>query len=114
MQSTCPRCAKGIDCEASDVQLHPQTLAFLEKTDYGCLCNACLEEVQRLLRKAQALSFPTTAQGLKENLHYYIDEQGRWVFTEFYLLQRGFCCGNGCKHCAYGNKKSTNRFYFND
>ena len=39
---------------------------------------------------------------------YYINEQGNWVFTEKYHLQRGYCCKNGCKHCPYGyckNKK---------
>lgn len=36
---------------------------------------------------------------------YYFNEQGLLVFTEQYLLNRGFCCGNGCKHCPYGNAK---------
>ena len=26
---------------------------------------------------------------------------GYLVFTERYLLDRGFCCGNGCRHCPY-------------
>lgn len=31
---------------------------------------------------------------------------GHEVFTEFYLLERGYCCQNGCRHCPYGfNKK---------
>lgn len=32
---------------------------------------------------------------------YYINEQGYVVFTEVYLLKRGYCCDNGCKHCPY-------------
>lgn len=24
------------------------------------------------------------------------------VLTAKYLLNRGYCCGNGCKHCPYG------------
>jgi len=32
---------------------------------------------------------------------FYIDEQGNMVFTRAFLLRRGFCCGNGCKHCPY-------------
>ncbi|OWY19794.1 hypothetical protein C7N43_25325 [Sphingobacteriales bacterium UPWRP_1] len=39
---------------------------------------------------------------LTEGLDYYIDEQGRWVFTQHYLLKRGYCCQNGCRHCPYG------------
>ncbi len=33
---------------------------------------------------------------------YYINEQGNWVFTEKYHLQRGYCCESSCKHCPYG------------
>ena len=24
------------------------------------------------------------------------------VFTAKYLLERGFCCQSGCRHCPYG------------
>ena len=34
---------------------------------------------------------------------YYI-ENGRYVFTSEYLLRRGYCCENGCRHCPYGFK----------
>jgi hypothetical protein len=39
---------------------------------------------------------------LKEGVDYYIDEQGLWVFTAKFLLERGYCCQNGCRHCPYG------------
>ena len=32
--------------------------------------------------------------------HYY-KENGNIVFTEQYHIDRGYCCGNGCRHCAY-------------
>ncbi|MBN7817897.1 DUF5522 domain-containing protein [Algoriphagus pacificus] len=32
---------------------------------------------------------------------YYFNEQGLMVFTAKYHLKRGYCCGNGCKHCPY-------------
>lgn len=38
---------------------------------------------------------------LIENVHYYINENGYVVFTEKYLLERGYCCGNGCLHCPF-------------
>lgn len=28
----------------------------------------------------------------------------RVVFTALFHLQRGSCCGNGCKHCPYDPK----------
>ena len=33
---------------------------------------------------------------------YYI-ENGLYVFTEKFHLKRGYCCGNGCRHCPYKN-----------
>ena len=36
-----------------------------------------------------------------EGVHYYINEEGLVVLTEKYHLERGYCCGNGCKHCPY-------------
>jgi hypothetical protein len=31
------------------------------------------------------------------------------VFTEKYLLKRGYCCKNGCKHCPYGFDRKAGR-----
>jgi hypothetical protein len=36
-----------------------------------------------------------------EGIHFYFDKNGLIVFTEKYHLQRGYCCGNGCRHCPY-------------
>lgn len=38
---------------------------------------------------------------------FYIDKNGFVVLTEKYLLKRGFCCENGCKHCPYGFNKNN-------
>jgi Family of unknown function (DUF5522) len=40
---------------------------------------------------------------------FYYSEEGYKVFTEKYLLKRGYCCENGCKHCPYGFDKSKGR-----
>ena len=48
-----------------------------------------------------------------EKIHYYL-ENGKIVFTEQYHINRGFCCGNKCRHCVYepkyikGNKELKN------
>jgi hypothetical protein len=32
----------------------------------------------------------------------YLDPAtGLWVMTAVALLERGTCCGNGCRHCPY-------------
>lgn len=38
---------------------------------------------------------------IEEGLDYYFNEEGKMVLTAHYLLNRGYCCGNGCKHCPY-------------
>ncbi len=35
---------------------------------------------------------------------YYL-ENGFFVFTAQYHLKRGYCCGNGCRHCPYRVQK---------
>jgi hypothetical protein len=48
---------------------------------------------------------PLKKQELVQDKHYYF-ENGFMVFTEAYHLARGYCCGNGCRHCPYKEKKS--------
>jgi|GEM_PF-431935 len=42
-------------------------------------------------------------QGNESQSDYYW-ENGFLVFTASYLIQRGWCCGNGCRHCPYEPK----------
>ena len=35
-----------------------------------------------------------------ENIHYYL-ENGKVIFTQQFHLDRGFCCGNKCRHCPF-------------
>jgi hypothetical protein len=38
---------------------------------------------------------------LEKDIDFYYNEQGLMVLTEKYHLERGYCCGNGCRHCPY-------------
>ncbi len=38
---------------------------------------------------------------LEAGIDYYFDEDGYIVLSEKYHLDRGHCCGNGCRHCPY-------------
>lgn len=38
---------------------------------------------------------------LKEGEDYYFNADGLMVLTAAFHLKKGFCCGNGCKHCPY-------------
>jgi hypothetical protein len=41
---------------------------------------------------------------------YFYEENGRKVMTEAYHINRGYCCGNRCRHCPFepkGQKGNT-------
>jgi hypothetical protein len=46
-------------------------------------------------------------QKLVEDVDYYFD-QGLMVLTAHYLSKRGYCCGNGCRHCPYPDAQKSN------
>lgn len=77
----------------------------------GCYCPDCLarlageslsQQLQTLpLREALALaSRYRTDSALLEHIDYTLDA-GNLVFSRWYHLKRGSCCGNGCRHCPY-------------
>ncbi len=41
---------------------------------------------------------------LVQGVDYYFNEDGLMVLTEIFHLKKGFCCGNGCRHCPYDFK----------
>jgi hypothetical protein len=92
------------DCACSTVAIEPATRVFLEKTAYGCVCPRCLAEVNELVVTGGNAVFPTKREQMVEGVHYYL-EGGYWVFTPLYHFLRGYCCKNGCRHCAYGFSK---------
>lgn len=49
------------------------------------------------------VSSPAAAE-LVEGVDYYI-EGGLFVFTGNFLLKRGYCCENDCRHCPYSDTK---------
>ena len=43
----------------------------------------------------------------KEDIHYYMEGE-RVIFTALFHIERGQCCGNGCRHCPYEPKHKKN------
>lgn len=39
----------------------------------------------------------------KVGVDFYM-ENGYRVMTEYFLVNRGYCCSNGCRHCPYQPK----------
>ncbi len=50
---------------------------------------------------------------LIENEDYDI-EDGQMVLTAQYHLRRGYCCGNGCRHCPYAQADVPENRKFED
>jgi hypothetical protein len=42
---------------------------------------------------------------LVEGVDFYFNEEGLMVLTEKFHLEKGYCCGNGCRHCPYDYEK---------
>jgi hypothetical protein len=77
----------------------------------GCRCPSCLQEaIQQRVNKvlaekpiAEVVAMAQPFAGnktLQEGIDYSV-EQGNYVFSAWYHLKRGSCCGNGCRHCPY-------------
>lgn len=77
-----------------------------------CLCPSCLkiatvakiEEYAATItpenaKENKAKDLPKTTHFI-ENIDYYM-EDGKYIFTKWFHLKRGSCCGNGCRHCPY-------------
>lgn len=112
---TCKRCGNKFDCKSDNIEncfcsrikLSEATSSFLSKTTFDCLCKSCLTEINNLVEESKMLSFPKNNDQFLKDLHYYINENGYWVFTELHHILRGTCCENNCKHCPYGFTKKT-------
>ena len=50
--------------------------------------------------KPKSLIISTSTGQITEGVDFYI-ENGLYVFTEKFLKERGYCCGNVCRHCPY-------------
>ena len=48
-------------------------------------------------------------EAVQRGEHTYIDPViGALVMTELAHASRGFCCGNGCRHCPWPNQNRDN------
>ncbi|MBL7789997.1 MAG: cysteine-rich CWC family protein [Chitinophagales bacterium] len=106
MQKICQRCSSDFTCLTNDIahcacssiQLSSETKTYLAKTKYNCLCNNCLKEFNQILKEISQESVSNSV--MIEGLDYYYEGPYK-VMTEYFHIKRGFCCGSGCRHCAY-------------
>lgn len=80
----------------------------------GCECPDCL--VRTIAKRIGSLvdGYTSTADmvklaapyrdgKLREHIDYEI-ENGNYVFSKWFHLKRGICCGNSCRNCPYDHE----------
>lgn len=109
--SICGVCGDGLSCNGGScwcLEL-PHILPVGDARE--CLCRACTiakaaEAIDLYLKeltpeKRRHIKSFGPPEKLIENIDYYINASGNFVFTTWYHLRRGFCCGNGCSNCGW-------------
>lgn len=109
--SLCKQCGGEVNCGLNECWCLDLP-NILQKSDQGgCRCRTCtVEEVRSSIEKyiaeltkekrevIKSLGMP---KKLIEKIDYEINEEGNFVFTTWYHLRRGNCCGSGCINCAW-------------
>lgn len=113
---TCPDCGSSFVCNHGDKNNScwcnslPPIMPLDPKMD--CRCPECLKKIVK--EKVEEFVIAITPENAMnclpekysryekpvEGIDYFI-ENGRWVFTKWYHLKRGYCCKNGCINCPY-------------
>jgi uncharacterized protein DUF5522 len=111
----CSVCQQEFNCGSVEGQQSCWCAAYPPVMPTGfaksCRCPACLslaitEHINQSLlqygfQKLVELAAPYRAQTeLVEGIDY-TTEDGNMVFSKWYHLKRGSCCGNGCRNCPY-------------
>jgi len=56
------------------------------------------------MKKSKETETKEKRENFVEGVDYYF-ENGLMVLTVQFLLKRGYCCDNGCRHCPFNEKK---------
>ncbi|MDH5380269.1 MAG: DUF5522 domain-containing protein [Cyclobacteriaceae bacterium] len=110
-QKICQKCGSAFLCFDSSCWCTDLPKIVQVDPALNCRCPSCLKElVKEKIEEFMGNLTPENMDMIKalgtpdktmEGIDYYINEAGLFVFTSWYHLRRGTCCGNGCKHCPY-------------
>lgn len=114
--NTCPACTKSFRCGTHGSSCWCAEMPAIlgippAHSTTTCLCPDCLARTigQRIHQHLDSLSHQDAlhlarqqapSPKLFEHIDYTVDNH-QWVFTRWYLLKRGHCCGEKCRHCPY-------------
>ena len=114
----CAECGSAFQCSHPSggcwCAAFPQVMP--PKPDARCLCPSCLAKAvaKRIgdllsgLRHEDALALAAKHAGgeVIEHIDYTV-ENGDAVFSSWFLLKQGSCCGNGCRNCPYPPQQAS-------
>ena len=110
----CSKCQTKFACQIPTTNAcwctsYPPLLS--PNSDQDCLCPSCLGQVVsdridtelKLKNRKEIIHFASQYRQEGELIHHldYTIENGNYVFTKWFHLKRGSCCGNGCRNCPY-------------
>ncbi len=113
---TCPICKTPMTCgiEPNKNTCWCDELPYIMPASFeqDCCCKTCLTEaikariektieehnLPELLMLAKPFYKPDT---LIKDIDYTLNNQDAYVFSQWYHLKRGSCCGNNCQNCPY-------------
>lgn len=106
----CPQCDRKRTCSVnSNCWCHDFPPLLTASSERSCLCKDCLTanikvKVDELIthKKHDEIAALGPVSTPKESIDYTINQDGLLVFTAWYHLRRGYCCGSGCQNCPYG------------
>ena len=122
LAKTCSRCQTAFGCSAATGTCwcmdYPALMPVPESGTADCVCPACLTQMTQdvinqtidtvaIHAAAPQAAIACSDQQLIEGLDYQVNALGHWVFSRWFLLRRGTCCGNGCLNCPYGHINVT-------
>ena len=113
----CPECRAGFFCgprpDTGRCWCDELPALIAPTSDAECLCPDCLKaklarKISRFIaalppwnrRNSIATKYARPGDPPAEGPDFYW-ENGYMVFTEWYHLKRGDCCGHDCRHCPY-------------
>ena len=118
MKSTqpCSECGTPFDCGCAVGTCWCKEYPAIMPADFSkkCLCPSCLAKVigKHIEGRLADLPFEEALNLAKQKpasnrlleLIDYTVKGGNYVFSRWYLLKQGKCCGNGCRNCPYPAK----------
>ncbi|WP_432455906.1 DUF5522 domain-containing protein [Agarivorans sp. QJM3NY_29] len=119
-QHTCPGCGQALNCSADKncwCMKMPSILPVsADLSEQSCYCAPCLakklsqklDQLCQTMPHHELLALAQRYQNNQSPLQQHIDYQekdGLMVFSAWYHLKRGSCCGSGCRNCPYPKRQ---------